>query len=197
MATSEPDVTARDSTSGVTRRKRGPGDPGRKERIAEAAIRVIDAHGVEALTHRRVAAEAGVPLGSTTYYYKSLDDLLNAALIKATESSIAALREWEASLAEDADLAEALTDFVMDSIGPKRRATLAEYNLYAVALHRPKLRKAAVKWDDAIAGVLARRCDEQTAKMLAVLLCALVLQSVLRDDDLRAEQVYAVLRRAL
>lgn len=191
MATSEP------KKAPSARRKRGPGDPGRKGRIAKAAIAVINDEGVEALTHRKVAAQADVPLGSTTYYFKTLDDLLNAALLEATKASIAALNEWEAALPAEVDMASALADFVMQSIGPMRRSTLAEYNLYAVALHRPKLRKAAVDWDDAIAEVLKRRCDPATAKMAAVLLCGLVLQSVLRDDELRREEVEAVLQRAL
>lgn len=191
MATSEPKKAT------TTRRKRGPGDPGRKERIAKAAIEVINEEGVDALTHRKVAAQADVPLGSTTYYFKTLDDLLNAALQEATKNSIAALNEWEAALPPEADLASALADFVMQSIGPMRRSTLAEYNLYAVALHRPKLRKAAVDWDDAIAELLKRRCDPQTAKMAAVLLCGLVMQSVLRDDELRRDEVENVLARAL
>ena len=38
------------------------------------------ATGRQAVTHRAVAEEAGVPLGSTTYYFDSRDDLLGQAL---------------------------------------------------------------------------------------------------------------------
>lgn len=51
----------------------------RRRSILEAALRVVAGGGVEAVTHRRVAAEAGVPLGSTTYYFASREDLLRAA----------------------------------------------------------------------------------------------------------------------
>lgn len=51
----------------------------RRRSILEAALRVVAEGGVEAVTHRRVAAEAGVPLGSTTYYFASREDLLRAA----------------------------------------------------------------------------------------------------------------------
>ena len=49
---------------------------GRREQILEAALRVIGRSGRQAVTHRAVAEEAGVPLGSTTYYFDSRDDLL-------------------------------------------------------------------------------------------------------------------------
>ena len=186
-----------DTGRSAVRRQRGPTDPGRRDRIATAAISVIREQGITALTHRRVAAAAGVPLGSTTYHFATLDDLAAAALEKAAEGSIAALREWERELPPDADLAAALADFVLRSITDKRQDTMAEYNLYALALHRPDLRRTAVEWDDALAGVLAGRTDPLTGRMLGALLCALLMQAVLRDEVFSRADVEAVLTRAL
>ena len=178
-------------------RRRGPTDRDRRERIARAAIAVVAEQGIAGLTHRKVAAAAGVPLGSTTYHFATLDDLVAAALDEAAERSISELREWERTLAPDADLAVALADFVVRSIGEKRTDTMAEYNLYALALHRPHLRKAAVAWDDALADVLRARSDSLTGQMLGVLLCGLLMQAVLRDDLLDRAEIEAQLRRAI
>lgn len=41
----------------------------------------------------------------------------------------------------------ALADLVVRSVVGKRADTMAEYNLYALALHRPHVRQAAVDWD--------------------------------------------------
>jgi TetR/AcrR family transcriptional regulator, regulator of biofilm formation and stress response len=43
----------------------------RRRLIVEAALRVIARDGVNAATHRAVAAEAGVPPASTTYHFSS------------------------------------------------------------------------------------------------------------------------------
>ena len=43
----------------------------RREAIVEATLRLIDRRGADAVTHRAVAAEAGVPLASTTYHFAS------------------------------------------------------------------------------------------------------------------------------
>lgn len=179
------------------RRQRGPTDPDRRDRIARAAIAVVAERGIDGLTHRKVAAAAGVPLGSTTYHFATLDDLVAAALDTAAERSVAELRAWERGLAPDADLAAALAEFVVRSIGEKRADTMAEYNLYALALHRPQLRKAAAAWDDALADVLRARTDPITGQMLGVLLCGLLMQAVLRDDLLDKRDIEAQLRRAL
>jgi TetR/AcrR family transcriptional regulator, regulator of biofilm formation and stress response len=182
---------------GTARRGRGPTDPDRRDRIARAAITVVARQGIAGLTHRRVAAEAEVPLGSTTYHFATLDDLVAAALDKAAERSVAELRAWAEALPPDADLAEELAAFVVRSVGEKRADTMAEYNLYALALHRPQLRRAAVDWDDALADVLSARTDPLTGRMLGVLLCGLLMQAVLRDDPLTCAEIEAQIRRAL
>ena len=55
----------------------------RREAILRATLRVIGAHGADAVTHRAVAAEAGVPLSATTYYFGSKEQLLQQSLLLA------------------------------------------------------------------------------------------------------------------
>lgn len=52
----------------------------RRNSILEAAIRVVRNGGVDSITHRSVASEAGVPLGSITYYFESREALITEAL---------------------------------------------------------------------------------------------------------------------
>lgn len=51
----------------------------RRDELAHAAAALTLRDGPGALTHRRVAAEAGASLSATTYYFASLDDLAAAA----------------------------------------------------------------------------------------------------------------------
>lgn len=52
----------------------------RRAQIVEAAAAYALEHGISALSHRQAAAAANVPLGSTTYYFGSLDELRAAAV---------------------------------------------------------------------------------------------------------------------
>lgn len=172
-------------TEGVARaarRQRGPNDPGRRDRIARAAVAVIADDGLDALTHRKVAAKANVALGSTTYYFTSLEELIAAALDTAASEGIAELQAWADALDDDEDLVSALADFVIESVSERRKQTLAEYNLYVLALHRPRLQPAVVSWDDALSEVLIKLTDPPTGRMLGTLLCGLLMQVVLRPD---------------
>jgi TetR/AcrR family transcriptional regulator, regulator of biofilm formation and stress response len=48
--------------------------------ILGAVVRIVTEDGIDAVTHRRVAAEAGVSPGSTTHHFTSREDLLRSAL---------------------------------------------------------------------------------------------------------------------
>ncbi|MFD6211517.1 TetR/AcrR family transcriptional regulator, partial [Peribacillus sp. NPDC060253] len=50
--------------------------PGRRERILAAVLDLIAEDGVAGVSHRKAAARAGVPLGSMTYHFASMDELL-------------------------------------------------------------------------------------------------------------------------
>ena len=62
----------------ATRRRRDP--EARRLAITTAAAELIVEIGVDAITHRKVAERAQVPLGATTQYFATLDDLRAAAL---------------------------------------------------------------------------------------------------------------------
>ncbi|MBA0124278.1 TetR family transcriptional regulator [Haloechinothrix sp. YIM 98757] len=187
------------STDRASARKRGrsKNDPGRPRRIVRAAIMVIAEHGVEALTHRKVAEAADVPLGSTTYYFTGLDQLVEAAMDEVAHHSVAQLREWERNLPPDAALPTALADFVVTSATEQREYTIAEHNLYTVSLHRPSLRSAAAEWDDAFAAPFIARTDSLTGRMLGTLTCGLQMQVVLREEEPDRDKLEAFVRRAL
>ena len=124
---------------------------GRREQILEAALRVIGRSGREAVTHRAVAEEAGVPLGSTTYYFDSRDDLLAQALEHVAADAIrhyARLAEELRSVSSPAELADGLLSELV-AAAENRTAYIAEYELWLEAGRRPELREAAQSWCDA------------------------------------------------
>jgi DNA-binding transcriptional regulator YbjK len=124
---------------------------GRREQILEAALRVIGRSGREAVTHRAVAEEAGVPLGSTTYYFDSRDDLLGQALehVAAREAERYDMRAEEL---RDVKTPRELADRLIEELvaaAEDRIAYIAEYEIWLEAGRRPELREAAQNWCDA------------------------------------------------
>lgn len=63
-----------------TAEQRKPGPRGaNRERILRAALDIISKRGVDKVTHRAVAAVAGVSPGTTTYHFATREDLVRDA----------------------------------------------------------------------------------------------------------------------
>ncbi|MCN9239637.1 TetR family transcriptional regulator [Streptomyces sp. RY43-2] len=154
-------------------------DPERRQRIIDAAIRVVGRKGIAGLSHRSVAAEADVPLGSTTYHFTTLDELLVAALRQANEGFSRVLTA--SGLLEDTggDLAEGLARALGAWLGGDHTGVELEYELYLAALRRPALRPVAAEWTEETAERLARRTDPVTARALLALMDGICLQVLL------------------
>jgi DNA-binding transcriptional regulator YbjK len=87
----------------------GPAEPRRvksakgeqsKKLLLDAALVSIAKQGIYSITHRSIAAEAGVPKSLTTYFFSSLADLLEQAFIHfttlASEDNVRHLEELDA-----------------------------------------------------------------------------------------------------
>ncbi|MFE5242200.1 MULTISPECIES: TetR/AcrR family transcriptional regulator [unclassified Streptomyces] len=170
-------------------------DPERRERIIEAAIRVVGAKGIAGLSHRTVAAEADVPLGSTTYHFASLDELLVAALRRCNENFAEVVRESPYLSDPAVPLADALTRMLEEWFAGGRGPMELEYELYLAALRRPALRPVAAEWADALAELIAPRSDPGTARALAALIDGITLQALLTGSDFDAEYARRMLAR--
>ena len=78
----------------------GHADPQRRARIIAATLDLIADEGVAGVSHRKIAARAGVPLGSMTYHFDGIDDLLREAFRHFTGHIVAL---FDAHLAPPAD----------------------------------------------------------------------------------------------
>lgn len=120
----------------MTRQARGRE---RRAAIIAAAGRVLIRDGVAALTHRAVAAEAGVPLGSTTYYFADRPELVRAAVGEL----LARERERRAGVAapdgHPSRVAERLTALVIPPGFSARTEVALLYERLAGALRDPEL----------------------------------------------------------
>ena len=143
----------------------------RRNALQDAVIRVLESGGPGAVTHRAVATEAGVPLAATTYYFASIDDLLESALLRATQQQVALLGSHSAGSLDD--FATVLHDRVYRS----RASTIAHYELLLLAMRRDSLREAADHWyralEEAIAGFVP---DSRRARVASLAVDGLILR---------------------
>ncbi|MER7401446.1 TetR family transcriptional regulator [Streptomyces sp. NPDC000070] len=164
-------------------------DPERRQRIIDAAIRVVGAKGIAGPSHRTAAAEADVPLGSTTYHFKTLDELLVAALRQANEGFAKVVAGRGGLDDPRTDLAAELAAWMGEWLAGDRTGVELEYELYLAALRRPALRPVAAEWAEGVAELLSRRTDPVTARALVAVVDGICLQVLL--TGVQYDQAYA------
>ena len=185
-----------------------PATKGRREQILDATLRVIGREGREAVTHRAVADEAGVPLGSTTYYFDSRDDLLGQALEHVAKQEVdryGRLGEELRSVKSGRELADRLISELV-AAAEDRVAYIAEYELWLEAGRRPDLRDAAQSWCNAEQAAVAAAMEKlgstdprADASLVVAALDGLGERVLAREDDpaAAAKELKPELRRLI
>src|SRR5216683_2641666 len=74
----------------------------RERPLMEATLRIIGRTGLDGVTHRAVAAEAGMSVGAVTHHFESRDVLVDAALRFALSREMNRLRALALSLQRQA-----------------------------------------------------------------------------------------------
>ncbi|BFM11326.1 TetR/AcrR family transcriptional regulator [Simiduia litorea] len=205
--------------SDSTKSRRAKGEQTRQT-ILEATLRLIVERGHHAVTHRAVAAEAGVNLSLTTYYFKDLQELIRHAFEFYSERTGKAVGDvWSAinsqldsmsvdtgaQKAEVADwLATVAAEYILDEFKNKTDNLILEMTLF-YDLHLEKgLRdigyqlKTRFKSDFvAVCHRLGSDQPEIDAALLLGEMQRLEYQGLTEGGELTKEQIFLQLNRLI
>jgi DNA-binding transcriptional regulator YbjK len=131
----------------------------RRDALLDATLRLIAEGGMRAVTHRAVESEAGLPHGSTTYYFKTREQLVDAAVDHLAEL--------------DHDHVDAMAHAITMALAPRsdrldpdlqtigaalaawleqeRTLQLARFELFLEGARRPGLQQALARCGDTFA----------------------------------------------
>lgn len=170
-------------------------DPERRQRIIDATLDVVAEHGVTGTTHRRIAAVAAVPLGSVTYYFATLEDLITAAFLQLAEQSSKEFANRMA-LASDRDSAKAaIVAIIAGSIWATPRTLLLSYELYAFAARHPPVAAVMRQWMSNSRMALERFFDPLTARALDALVEGIGIHNSIDTEPLGEAAIRTIVDR--
>lgn len=120
----------------------------RRALLADAGIAVLARDGSRGLTHRAVDAEAGVPLGTTSNYFRSRESLVAGLFERIGVRLAPTPADLEARAVEQPSRA-LFADYIRDIVRrliTNREVTLALYELRLDAARRPDLAASLGEW---------------------------------------------------
>lgn len=164
-------------------------DPERQQHIIDAALRVIASRGVAGTSHRVVAAEAHVPLGSMTYYFDGMHDLLHQAFDQFARASVLkfAARMQSASTVDEACDAIALS-IERDMLGNQRDLNI-NLEFYTLAARDLSFRDISDRWMSATQKVMGRFFDSETTVLLDAMIEGLTLHRALGGEPRNPQSI--------
>lgn len=145
--------------SATTKKPRAEESVDRREALLEAAVRVVAQQGMRGLTHRAVEMEAGVPHGSTTYYFGTRHDLLVALMTYMRERGQKAMdpiaRGLALSLADRSKPVDidSIADALVLWIDASAEMELARYELQVTAARDPEMKQLMTENCDVFRGM--------------------------------------------
>lgn len=169
-----------------TRRRRDP--EARRLEIVTAAAELIIEIGVDALTHRKVAARAGVPLGATTQYFATLDDLRDAAIGALAAEIEARIDETRRAVVIEGVTPAGLAKLVHQGL-TDARAIQADRAVVTAAVHDPRVREFARQWSDEVVGFIAPVHGIDRARAAAVFIDGVLWHAQIHDEPLDEELI--------
>jgi len=126
----------------MARRTHGDSALQRREALLRAAVDIVAEAGPGAATHRAIAARAGLPPATTSYFFASIDELLAEATRHFAAEQAAAYDELAKQL-DQVPPGEFVARFAAALVGSDRTIELAQVEAYLHAARDPALRPAA------------------------------------------------------
>jgi DNA-binding transcriptional regulator YbjK len=167
-----------------------------------AAADLLCEGGFEAVRHRAVAERAGLPLASTTYYFSSLEELIESAVEYLGVAEATDLRTRVEALPRRRRGADAAADVLVDLLAadPTREQLISRYERYIACARHPGLRAVEQRLQDqrvdAVSEAMARSGRRARPDMMTALLYAVdgaVVSALIGDGDGPRESVHATL----
>ena len=165
-------------------------DPQRRDKIVQATLDAVIIHGIHGVTHRKIAMIAEVPLGSMTYYFSGIDELLMEAFGRFTDRMMLQYQAFFADVEDASQACHAITDMIYGSQVTTPDNMELMYQLYAFASRKPALKTVMQNWMLRSQQTLEQWFDPVTARALDAFIEGMTLHFVtdrqpLSRDDIR------------
>jgi DNA-binding transcriptional regulator YbjK len=126
----------------------------RRSLLLDAAIRVLGTRGLRQLTHRTVDAEAELPQGSASNYFRTREALISGVLDRLVERETELWGRLAPAGGRPMDpqqFATVVGEMIIELAGPGRVITLARYAIFHEAAFNSELQRRIAENRDRLA----------------------------------------------
>lgn len=178
----------------VTGRRKRRYDPSRRERLIAVTLEAIEKHGITGTSSRKVAEMADVSLGSLTYYFESINQLIEEAF---TQLSLSISNEFCEMLAAAKTREEALTavvDIIDQKIWGSQGTLTLSFELYTFVSRNPQLKSLPQSWMKQSRAALEQHFTPATARVIDAFIEGIGIHNYFDEQPMTRAEIERVIR---
>ena len=179
----------------MTEKKPRRQEPDRRSRIIDTTLDVIAKYGVVGTTHRRVAEAADVPLGAMTYYFSSINELLQEAFSRLIDTMFVEFRAKIDVAVTKEQACQAIIDWACSDMWKSRRNLTLIFEFTAFAARDASLRPLLLKWLALSESNLSQHFDKSTAKMIDAFLDGVIMRNIMSENFVTDDEIAVFIRK--
>jgi DNA-binding transcriptional regulator YbjK len=171
-------------------------DPERKESIVTSALEVLARDGIAGITHRAIGTAADVPLGSITYHFATLDDIVYQAFETHVDNLASRFEARLASCDDADDIIDCIAAAITDDLAAHPNELAVTYELYGDAVRKPETRRLTQRWIERAEDALTEHFDRATARLIDVVVEGLMVRMSIAQQPISKKEVRHLLTMA-
>lgn len=169
-------------------------DPQRRERIIEAARELITQEGVDGVSHRKVAAKAGVPLGSMTYHFEGRDELIFEVFTRFANQISTRFYTVMQQAGSREEAVQIVANLITQDVLEDADELVLTHELYALAARDPKYRAVTHAWMAKSREAFELHFDPATARLIDAVVEGLSIHKALETEPMEDLALEAIRR---
>ncbi|MEG3131128.1 TetR family transcriptional regulator [Pantoea cypripedii] len=179
----------------VTDRRKRRYDPLRRERLIAVTLEAIGKYGVAGTTSRKVAKMADVSLGSLTYYFESINELLEEAFVQLSLTISSEFRELLGAARNREEALTAVVDIIDKKIWGSPQTLTLSFELYAFVSRNPKLKNLPREWMNQSRQALEQHFTPSTARAIDALIEGIGIHNFFDEKPMTRLEIEKIVKK--
>ena len=179
----------------VTGRRKRRFDPSRRERLIAVTLEAIEQYGIAGTSSRKVAEMADVSLGSLTYYFESINQLIEEAFTQLSLSISNEFREILGAAKTREEALIAVVDFIDQKIWGSHSTLTLSFELYTFVTRNPQLKNLPQRWMKQSREALEQHFTPTTARIIDAFIEGIGIHNYFDEEPMKRAEIERVIRQ--
>lgn len=170
-------------------------DPQRRERLIDATLDVIERHGIAGTSSRKVAEMADVSLGSLTYYFESINQLIEEAFIQLSSKISNHFSEILGAAKTREEALTAVVDIIDGQIWGSQKTLTLSFELYTFVSRNPQSKALPQRWMKQSRLALEQHFSPSTARVIDALIEGIGIHNYFDEEPMTRTEIEKAIRQ--